>query len=207
MKYKRFKTLILDYVYSVKKLDDIEWVIYMDIDILMGAPLSEILQGALAKYHIGDTSIGSEDESHISRLYFFQDVPGPFFANSGFFIINRHTSKVCLDLWRMEIDSHPQEKMDQTSLTAVARQHNLSTETECQMVVMEKKEYVEYAYHNNALTKMMKESRYTNLIHIFYSSPRVKISDGVHQEFVSSVLQLSEKEIEERKFIKADALT
>ncbi len=36
MKYRRFKTLILDYIDTIPELESVEWVYYLDIDIIMG---------------------------------------------------------------------------------------------------------------------------------------------------------------------------
>lgn len=36
MKYRRFKTLILEYIDNIPELESVEWVYYLDIDVIMG---------------------------------------------------------------------------------------------------------------------------------------------------------------------------
>ena len=104
MKYKRFKTLLLDYMEEVPKLDDIEWLYYMDIDMLMGAPFNRLVQGLYEEYDIENVYDGEEDDRTTSTLYMFKDPNSEIWAaNSGFIIMNRQNSRRCLDIWREEM--------------------------------------------------------------------------------------------------------
>ena len=202
MKFKRFKTLLLEYIDQIPELDDVEWVYYMDIDVMMGAPLAEMLQSIEETYQIGE-----EDPSdQISKLYMFKNTPEArmkFVANSGFIIMNRVKSRHCLDLWRMEIDSNPRAEFDQTSLNAIARKSRLGKEVECQLVSMELENFVSYPSSDTALNKMVTDSSYTNLIHILNSWKANRIGANTTEHFVINVLQLSEEEQAEHKLGKA----
>ena len=163
-KYKRFKTLILKYVDTVPKLEGVQWVCYMDIDVMMGAPFIELIEGLDGKYHIeaisADNANGEkhEVENTISKLYMFKNLNDSFFVNSGFIIMNRRTSRFCLDLWRKEIDSRPMAKYDQESLNEISLQIEMGEETKCQLVPMELDSYLSYPRTDLGLIKMLKES-------------------------------------------------
>lgn len=134
----RFKTLLLNYIDEIPELNSVEWLYYLDIDIIMGAPLNELLQVANEKYHIEDSMTENEEENPVSRLYFFNNIKSanlPFSASSDFIIMNRRSSR-CLDVWRKEIDSRPQESTDEVALNAIARVNEFGGETNCQLVSM-----------------------------------------------------------------------
>ena len=104
MKYKRFKTLVLNYIEEVPELDDVEWVYYMDIDMLMGAPFDQLVKNLDEEYGIEGTAVDDEDNHTTSTIYMFKDPNSVKFAmNSGFIGMSRKNSKHCLDLWREEM--------------------------------------------------------------------------------------------------------
>ena len=209
LKYKRFKTLVLDYIDLVPELDDIDWVYYLDIDVLMGAPFHNLLHNLEEKYSIGSDSEDGENEDEdkelVSKLYVFKDHGDAtsVVGNSGFIIMNRRTSGYCLDLWRTEIDDHPEARFDQASLTTVALMDDSEKEMQCQVIPMEREEFISYPVRSYTLQNMMAESSYTPLIHILNSYKANAIGSYVTEKFVKNVLQLSEEEVEEHKFGKA----
>mmetsp|Transcript_10413 Transcript_10413/g.19364 ORF Transcript_10413/g.19364 Transcript_10413/m.19364 type:complete len:533 (-) Transcript_10413:35-1633(-) len=228
VKYKRFKTLILEYIDLIPELAHIEFVYYMDIDVMMGAPFLDLVQGLQQKYgvetipylfqqnplYVRDDSVKynnhrqnnhNHDDGTISTLFFFQNFPAShmhYFACSGFFVMNRHTSSYCLSRWRSIMDNNYEQRMDQFSLTQMAHQIQMGRITRCKMTVMELDNFLSYPLSNKELLDMLMFSSYTNLIHIFNSGGAQKIDDDVTEYFVANVLNLSEEERRRHKFGK-----
>ncbi len=207
MKYKRFKTIILDYISQEKLLNDINWIIYMDIDILMGAPFSDLVKDINQKYIMpsasGATSSSEADE--VSKLYLFQDQSNQNsnIGNSGFIIMNRHTSEDCLDLWQEEIDSNPEIRFDSTALAAVAEREKIGEKNRCNVITMKMENYISYPSNVLNLQEMMNESKYTPLIHIMNSYKASTINADATKNFVSDVLRLTPEEKEHTKYGKS----
>jgi len=228
MSFKRFKTLILDYITLLPDLDDVQFSYYMDIDVMMGAPFLDLVQGLQQKYgvetipylfqqnplYVRDDSVKynnhrqnnhNHDDGTISTLFFFQNFPAShmhYFACSGFFVMNRHTSSYCLSRWRSIMDNNYEQRMDQFSLTQMAHQIQMGRITRCKMTVMELDNFLSYPLSNKELLDMLMFSSYTNLIHIFNSGGVQKIDDDVTEYFVANVLNLSEEERRRHKFGK-----
>mmetsp|Transcript_19636 Transcript_19636/g.40411 ORF Transcript_19636/g.40411 Transcript_19636/m.40411 type:complete len:397 (+) Transcript_19636:121-1311(+) len=195
MKYKRFKTLLIKYINSVPELDSIDWLYYMDIDMMLGAPFMDMILELRTKYDI--------DSAHDadSALYFFKDLHAEEFAlNGGFMIINRHTSGLCLDVWREEIERHQRASFDQTSINAVIANKESN---HCSLEAMEVENYVTFPKDDKALTKARLWHHHSPLIHIFNTWFASKESPEVMEEYVADVLRLSEEEKEEHKFGKS----
>lgn len=179
---------------AVPELSHIEWLYYMDIDVMMGKPFDQLVKDVEEKYHIVDRA-----DDPVSRLYFFKNAMDGF-GNSGFIIINRNNSQYCLDLWRKEIDQQQQEKFDQILLGVISDRLKEQHNSECELIPMELETYVSYPSNDEDLSEMMKKSSFTNLIHILNSRKVQDTSSEIMDAFVASVLQLSG---EERQAVKA----
>ncbi len=220
MKYKRFKTLLLDYVDTVPELDSVKFVYYMDIDMLMGAPFYDLIDGLNTEYGIETPDI--DEEATSSKLYFFRDPNSKtFYVNSGFMILHRHNSQRCLELWRKEMDSHPRYRFDQQSLNLVVELDKEDKEdfdnsgidahidadayagSECHVVPMQSASYLVYTSNQDSMINLGSETNLPHLIHIYNSCKAQKFSEEATEKFVSLVLNLTEEEQELHKFGKA----
>lgn len=201
MKYKRFKTLVFDYLDAVPELDYVQWVYYMDIDVLAGAPFRDLVKGAEEKYQMITSKTGETNDT-VAKIYFFSDV-GQAKTNSGFIIMDRDTSKYCLDLWREEIDAHPESRRDQIALYEIARRYDLGVDTKCQLVSMDHDGYVSYPRTDGEIKRMTNQAAYPYLIHILNSYKAESLDRETVEAFVADVLQLSQEEKEGHKFGKA----
>jgi len=204
MSFKRFKTLILDYITLLPDLDDVQFIYYMDIDVMMGAPFLDLVQGLQQKYGIeNEPDFSDQDHSHhepISTLFFFRNFPEShmnYFACSGFFVMNRLTSTHCLDLWREEIDLVRYRSMDQKSLTILADRIRDGEITQCRMTVMDLEEYIKYPVENVDLLEMIMFDRYPNLIHVFHTGAE-GIDEDTMKFCIANVLELTLQERTEK---------
>ena len=137
MPYKRFKTYILDYIDKDPRLDTVQLVYYLDIDIVIGKNLQLMFNDLETTYGIRTTmkSIGllprrnvksynvsslSFSRSHVSatsHVYFFKGNYPWRPLQGGQFILIRYNSDLCLSKWRSYIDEHPEDDKDQSALT------------------------------------------------------------------------------------------
>mmetsp|Transcript_9808 Transcript_9808/g.19311 ORF Transcript_9808/g.19311 Transcript_9808/m.19311 type:complete len:428 (-) Transcript_9808:126-1409(-) len=220
MKYKRFKTLILDYLDMVPELDSVKFVYYMDIDMLMGAPFYDLIDGLNTDYGIETSE--TDKETSVSKLFFFRDPNSQtFYVNSGFMILHRHNSRRCLELWRKEMDSHPRYRFDQQSLNLVVELDKDDEEgvnpsdidahvdadagagSECHVVPMQSASYLVYTSNQDSMINLGSKTNLPHLIHIYNSCKAQKFSEEATEKFVSLVLNLTEEEQESHKFGKA----
>ncbi|KAL7462403.1 hypothetical protein ACHAXS_002782 [Conticribra weissflogii] len=205
VKYKRFKTYIMDYIDFVPELKDVEWVYYMDIDILLGAPFETFIQELEAKYNIQPSDLDGSAVSAPSKLYFFKNMEyarKSFFANSGFFIAHRESSRECLTIWRNRMNKRPTEKFDQESLNSIVRRTLDGLNNRCIITAMELENYETYPTKEEHFVEMVKNESYTPLIHILNSCISKKFTDEATEEFVANVLMLSKEERKEHKYGK-----
>jgi len=209
MKYRRFKTLILEYIDNIPELESVEWVYYLDIDVIMGQPLDDLMDQLNEKYHIKDSpkhSIAANGATPSSQLYFFKNSKTSgllnFFANSGFIIMNRHTSKYCLELWQHVMDSRREDNFDEASLHVIAHLFDRGDETNCQLVSMDVEDYQIYPMNSYQLLRMKWKSSYPHLIHIMNSWKAQAMQENHMVEFLEDALQLTPEEKDDNLFGK-----
>jgi len=199
-KYKRFKTLLIDYfnglVDSEPQLDQIEYLYYMDIDMMMGASFPLLARGLDKIYR---TEHGDSTGDKVPKVFMFMDPhSGKFALNSGFIVINRHTSNPCLDSWKKAMDDNPEFQFDQQALNLVVE----SGGSTCKLIGMDSTGIVTFPASDRRLKRLMKDRRYYPLIHLFNSCFADKMSDKITKRFVAHVLLLSQAEKESGKYGK-----
>mmetsp|Transcript_5096 Transcript_5096/g.9347 ORF Transcript_5096/g.9347 Transcript_5096/m.9347 type:complete len:373 (+) Transcript_5096:53-1171(+) len=196
MKYKRFKTLLIQYIDSVPELDAVEWLYYMDIDMMLGDSFIDAAQALHSKYNIED------DRTGVSSLYMFKDPNANLYAlNTGFIIMSRHFSSRCLDLWKDRFDADRLSHNDQKAVNQVIRYNNGTNY--CNMMGMDAEKYLTYPRNDEALIEIMLEGEYSPFIHVFNTCFAKRVSQKTMELFVGNVLQLSDEEKREHKFGKA----
>mmetsp|Transcript_20970 Transcript_20970/g.42815 ORF Transcript_20970/g.42815 Transcript_20970/m.42815 type:complete len:487 (-) Transcript_20970:96-1556(-) len=124
MKIKRFKTRALDVLDQDSRLADVEMLIYLDIDIVVGRDINSFLNYARKRYNYGATydheqhnDVGNSSSSNSvtkvgvdekeSRIYLFEDMNMPL--HGGITLVERGSSEYCLEKWRSEQDKNPKQ--------------------------------------------------------------------------------------------------
>ena len=202
LKPKRFKTFILEYIDSDIRLDSVEIIYYLDIDIMAGNALSKLFQGIENKYGVLQPNEKSGVE-RLSRVYFFTPLSKEWPLQGGTFILERKTSQHCLDLWRREIDglTRTGRGRDQDALATINKRIESGQETKCQLVRMENENYVSFPTARTFGKVSQKD--YPNLIHISNSVFAKRINEEAQNQYITEVLQLSEEEKRSGKYGKA----
>ncbi len=171
--------------------------------MMLGAPFEDLVKDLQERYGI-ENEIHDNTSESVSTLFFFKNFEQShmkFFGCGGFFIMNRKTSQVCLDYWRETMESKTYYTFDQQALTRVAELIKYGVITDCKLTVMDLEHFISYPLSNEELLDMMKNSSYTNLIHIFNTGAE-GIGDSVTEQFVADVLKLSDEQMATHKFGK-----
>ena len=102
MKIKRFKTLLLDYILEDPRLEETEFVLYLDIDIVLCQPLVPWLR---QKWEKGTRSRQAAFADGMSSMYMFSEGKNKGLAgHSGVILLHRDLSRGCLLKWRQLFD-------------------------------------------------------------------------------------------------------
>ncbi len=180
---------------EVPELDDVEFIYYMDIDSMCGSSFTAMARELDKKY-------GTESGTQLlPTIYMFRGTQtSKFPLNSGFIVINRFTSKPCLDKWREEMDEHPDVFFDQSILNELL---NVKYDDRtCYMFPMNHAKFVTYPESDRKLRAYLNLGKFSPLIHIFNSCYANQISDKITEEFVANVLQLTGEEKAQHKYGK-----
>eukprot|EP00970_Alexandrium_tamarense_P009191 scaffold1813_cov185-Alexandrium_tamarense.AAC.6 len=170
--YKRFKTYMLDYVDSEPRLDSVQLVYYLDIDIMVGNTVKSLISDVESKYNVLQSN-GDLSERR-SRLYFFTPFSTQWPLQGGTFIVERKTSRHCLELWRREIEEMTRtgRGRDQDALRKIYQRIQSGEETKCELVRMENENHLSLP-----MAKTICQSEYTkrpirsNRIRIYQLGP------------------------------------
>ena len=202
LKAKRFKTYILDYIEMDMRLNDIEVIYYLDIDIIAGDSLEHLFR---SKQHMIESPPQLRGgEGVLSTLHFFTPISSEYPFQSGTFVVNRSSSRHCLELWRREIEKIAKGTvgMDQAALRTVNEQIKAGSETKCRLIRMDNEDFLSFPKPRN-FDEISNSSAYATLIHLSNSKFAKFIDEQQQNEFLHAVLQLSEDEIESGKYGKS----
>ena len=201
LKFKRFKTYVLDYFDMDQRLNAIETIYYLDIDMLAGDSISHLFSGIEAKeqeqleHQERGAGVG------LSTLHFFKPMTDLYPFQGGTFVVKRSSSKHCLELWRNEIDNMVGGNlgMDQAALRTVYQHIESGKETKCRLIRLDREDFISFPMPE-AFDEIVQSSSFTTLIHL----NKLKVAKWIDEEkqsvFLNNVLQLSDEEIEAGKY-------
>jgi hypothetical protein len=125
MVFKRFKTLHSKYLDELgRPPDDVRFVLYIDIDNLIGAPLSKFFQeyyDLVQTEYLNSVNSTSTTKTDISFAGFFRDTHLRSKMHSGIIMYDRQHESGCTESWRWEMD-HFSHGSDQVMLLRVLNQ-------------------------------------------------------------------------------------
>jgi hypothetical protein len=214
LKAKRFKTYVLEYVDMDQRLNDVETIYYLDIDILAGGSINHLFSGIEMKQMIdyqhqvrgvAAAAAAAAAAAGLSTLHFFTPITKEYPFQSGTFVVNRSSSRRCLELWRNEIEKIVVEGnlgMDQAALRTVHQHIESGEETKCRLIRMDNEDFISFPKPRN-FDEIAQSSSYTTLIHLSNSKFAKWIDEEKQNEFLYKVLQLSEEEIQSGRYGKS----
>jgi len=204
LKVKRFKTYVLDYVDMDKRLNKIEVIYYLDIDIIAGNKLEHLFRSKQQMIESPHQLRGGGGGGGLSTLHFFTPISSEYPFQSGTFVVKRTSSRHCLELWRREIENIAGGTlgMDQAALRTIHDQIKAGFETKCRLIRMDNEDFLSFLKPKN-FNKISKLSSYTTLIHLSNSKFAKWMDEEQQNTFLHAVLQLSEEEIQSGKYGKS----
>ena len=200
LKSKRFKTFIIDYVGLDKRLDSVELIYYLDIDIMAGNAMADLFSGLESKYEVSR----EDRDGGLSKLYFFTPLSDEWPLQGGTFIVERKSSRHCLELWRKEIDDMTVSGRgrDQDGLRNIHQRVQSGEEAKCELVRMDNDNFISFPIPRT-FNKITRQSSFPSLIHISNSVFAKWIDEDEQTAYIHKVLQLSKEEKLSRKYGKA----
>jgi hypothetical protein len=201
MPYKRFKTYVLDYVDAEPKLDNVELIYYLDVDIVVGNRLSSFFDDIESLYNVSSVSKGPETTPETtadkeSRIYFFK---GNFLktpVQGGQIILERDSSRNCLLWWRSMMDTQTNETKDQPFLKHMQAHNTNDTfvnSFNCRMTVMEQEPHLHFPSADSISemnNKWWTERNYATLLHIKNTGKVRKIDRVAETDYIRDVLNM-----------------
>eukprot|EP00977_Amphora_coffeiformis_P015463 scaffold4511_cov171-Amphora_coffeaeformis.AAC.29 len=100
LKYKRFKTFLIDYMAEDPRLHNVGHILYLDVDVIVGKPISPWIKETWKR----TWSKSSYEPREMSFMYMFGDMNGGKTAHSGVILLHSKLSNGCLHTWRKKLD-------------------------------------------------------------------------------------------------------
>lgn len=189
MSFKRFKTLVIDYLDRDERLVNIEYVLYMDIDIVVGASLSEFLDSQVSQYDGSKRQDSSnEEESHM--LMFPDNERHPKDIHSGVILLHREYSLGCLELWRKLMDEMPEVTRDQKLIKRIyyRKGKELKDGGGCEILKIPN-DYLLFPEKSDLKTKQIR-----TFIHLTNTGRAKRLPPSMQKKYLEYILQLTRKE-------------
>ena len=195
MPYKRFKTYVLDYVDSDSRLDTVELVYYLDIDIIVGNGLSFFFDDIESKYNVSSVSKPYIPgvEKPTSNIYFFKGNFAKTPVQGGQIILERDSSKPCLLWWRSFMDTHTDQTKDQPFLKEMMHQNYPNNPHSCKMTVMDQEPHLHFPSKESVRAQInlpQSKRSYPSLIHIKNTGKVRDIPERDESQYISDILHL-----------------
>jgi hypothetical protein len=220
MPYKRFKTFVLDYVDSDPRLDAVQLVYYLDVDIVIGNTLWSFFDDVESLYNISSVSKEEvvpapavDDDGNVpsdaappapppSNIYFFKGNFAKTPVQGGQIVMERDSSRNCLLWWRSMMDTQTSETKDQPFLK-VMQEHNHNNSFHCHITVMDQDPHLTFpsaesvkAMTNHHIFPFVsplnwnKDRYYATLLHIKNTGKVRKIDEDAETTYIRDVLNL-----------------
>lgn len=186
MKFKRFKTLLIDYMSEETALQDVEYTLYLDIDIVVCQPIAPWLR---QKWTEGLDKRRAAKASNVSIMWMFDTGFGKA-AHSGVILLHTRLSRWCLQHWR-EIMDRQRMKIgrDQKLIRNIRRRGE--EVTKCKVSVWPKNEDLLFPMQAD-----FENRRYVQFVHITNTFHAAHTDAQTQQAFLEDALNLT---VEERQ--------
>lgn len=183
IKYKRFKTRLIDYVLADARLNNVKIILYMDVDIVVGKPILPWLQTKWQK----SRQERQRSPADMSITYMFATGNGGKAAHSGVILLHTALSNGCMTTWRRKLDArrltvHRDQQMLRFMRNAGAQK------TKCRITLWPKKELI------FPLQKDFEQRRFAQFVHITNTFHAGQTNALLQQAFLEDALNLTRQE-------------
>lgn len=183
LKFKRFKTFLIDYITADPKLRDVAHILYLDVDIIVGKPIVSWMKDRWSRGRKRRLRASKDTSS----IYMFGTGNGGRTAHSGVILLHTKLSNGCLKKWR--------EKMDRRGMTVSRDQFMLrmmkregAAKTGCAITTWTKTELV------FPLQKDFIERRFAQFVHITNTYHAGQTDARIQKEYLEEALNLTDHE-------------
>jgi hypothetical protein len=110
MIFKRFKTLVLEYLGDDSRFDDVRYALYLDVDNVVANPLSQLFDDYAVSM---SRTLSHQNSTNFGYFSLWRDPGmGRKFWQGGQIMYDRYRSAGCVNAWRNEMDTvyHPQDQ-------------------------------------------------------------------------------------------------
>jgi hypothetical protein len=215
MPYKRFKTFLFDYVDMDSRLDSVSLVYYLDVDIVVLQSLIPMMYELEHRHGIESRETSrqpragrqqfSTEGANPPRVWFFEGNYKKTPVQGGQMILERYSSKPCLEKWRHLIDQHPEQPKDQPYLLQMLEDPS----PDCEIRIMPKDNFLHFP-SNKSIFQWVKHKygpppswfqtvlfgtpdfTVPTMIHIKNSGKVGNVSEDVEALYLQGLLQLPE---------------
>mmetsp|Transcript_12482 Transcript_12482/g.25029 ORF Transcript_12482/g.25029 Transcript_12482/m.25029 type:complete len:229 (-) Transcript_12482:89-775(-) len=221
MIYKRFKTYALEYMSRDSRLDQVELVYYLDVDIVFGNDMGQAFHGLEKTYGIGRLGVNStinDTASSIARgkMWMFKGNSKRMQVQGGQMILDRSLSQPCLGRWRKGFDQNETAgcAKDQYLLMAMKTeqeeaQNSTNSELECEIVTMEKAPYIEFPgvkeIRRRSMSLRKKPTRdyhYSPMVHVRNDGGTAGMKDKNIRPYMRNLLRFKVDQEDPLKLLK-----
>jgi hypothetical protein len=194
MIYKRFKTLLPEYLDDHPSLLRHRYILYMDIDNVVADKIEHLLESfETAWENITSISKSSSSSSSSSFVAQFQD-PGQHDPvwHTGVILMDRYRSRHCLRLWRHTMDTRPDIPLDQQLWLKTLNESSSSSTSSCTVVPLPVRH--NFAFPDQQLLEWRNRghegNRYPVFVHITNTRRVSRIPSEVQTAFLQEALHV-----------------
>jgi len=141
MVYKRFKTMVLQYMNLDQRMNSVELVYYLDIDIVFSAPVAPMFVDLERKYKIGHYHRKWSGKPR-SRIYMFENEKPEYKVQGGQFVLERKYSQPCLNRWQFYMNRDKNQPKDQVFLNKMVLETYVKSR--CEIVSMAHGKFISF---------------------------------------------------------------
>ena len=183
LKYKRFKTFLIDYMAEDPRLQDVGHILYLDVDVILGKPIVPWMKETWKRLW----NKRRYDAHEMSFMYMFRTGNGGKTAHSGVMLLHSQLSNGCLHTWRNKLDKDGMTKSrDQYMLRMMRRQG--PAKTGCAITTWSKTDLLFPMPRDFSQRTMAQFVHITNTYHAGQTDARVQ------KEYLEHVLDLTDQE-------------
>lgn len=185
--YKRFKTMLLEYVHRHSALSPVQTLLYLDVDIVVGNSLSNYFTHLELTY----LQTSNDNDNNISKLYFYKGNFLRFPLQSGQFVLQNTppSSQTCLLVWRRELDRMRNQK-DQVSLQRLFEDEAPNkSNTNCTLVQMpHNQSHLVFPTTDKETLHLLHNQLRPTLVHFKNSKLGNDVSPSIQQRYLEFIL-------------------
>lgn len=183
LKFKRFKTLLIDYMMADPSLQDVGMILYTDVDIVVCKPIVPWIK---RRWEEG-RQVRLQSPPELSFAYMYDTGNGGKAAHSGVILLHSKLSNGCLKTWRERMDAGRLKlKRDQFVLRHMRKDG--PKVTGCRIPVWPRKELI------FPLQKDFEKRRFEQFVHITNTFHAGQTDALIQKAFLEDALDLTETE-------------